>query len=598
MGMVVNDIAPIVVTLKDGTILHMDRTGRVLRSSGPSRARFLGGPGSGNFGHAGRPGEIGGSAPSGQTVTTSDVRASLEREGFKTVTMETFPKEVVNAWRNSTGIETPIDATHIPSSTVEGVKAGLKDFQNTKAGDIIKNKTQVGFLKYQDDAQATTAMLGAGNSYLIFNLGDQALENANPSLMPNTIPGQIALAQGLSGDSLNREFYRQVAIHEIGHVLDAAELGGLSAQMVSDLMVNHGPYEGMRVVQQISPYAASGPQEAFAEIFTATVAGRQIKGLEDFQTSIRQRYLTKNPRTLGGPGSGNFGHAGRPGEVGGSAPSGGHEPWTSPGGYMHTGVEWKQPIDTDGRPIPIHVRTVEEGVQLVLQGKVVEVDTPEAAYTLIERLGERAELMQAAGRDAQDFDLCQVTVKGTNLFCAESVRTAEYPEGIPRLRMPQLGGEPIPGSEAAKLPRTPWNPKEVDGASTFKSYLASIGMKTTDEVVPAAGLRASQREMKGLTVGGMMRSYDDGSFDPAKNPIFISSDNYVIDGHHRWAAVVGIDARNNRLGDSTMNVVRVNAPVAEVLHIANLWSERFGIKQLAGVVEQSDKVRAKPEGKS
>lgn len=306
---------------------------------------------------------------------------------------------------------------------------------------------------------------------------------------------------------------------------------------------------------------------------------------------VVERLEREEPITLGGPGSGNFGHAGRPGEVGGSAPRG--EQWTSPGGFHHTGVQWLQPVDESGRPIPIKVETVEEGVALVLDGKVVEVKDPQTAYTLIDRLGAEAIAAKAAGKLAKDFDLCQVTVSGTNLFCAESVRTPEFPQGIPRLRMPQLGGEPIPGSEADKLPRTPWNPKEVDGAGVFKNYLASIGMKTTDEVVPAAKLRASQREMKGLSVGGMMRAYDAKEFDPAKNPIFISSDNYVVDGHHRWAAVVGIDARDGKLGESVMNAVRVNAPISEVLHIANLWSERFGIKQAAGVVAQSDKVRAK-----
>ena len=38
----------------------------------------------------------------------------------------------------------------------------------------------------------------------------------------------------------------------------------------------------------------------------------------------------------------------------------------------------------------------------------------------------------AAGKDAPDYDLCQVTVADTNMFCLESLQTKEYPEGIPR----------------------------------------------------------------------------------------------------------------------------------------------------------------------
>ena len=69
----------------------------------------------------------------------------------------------------------------------------------------------------------------------------------------------------------------------------------------------------------------------------------------------------------------------------------------------------------------------------------------------------------------------------------------------------------------------------------------------------------------------------DKTFDPAKNPVFVSNDHYVVDGHHRWAAVVGRDAEDGVLGDKPMNVIRVDAPISEVLHIANAWSEKFGI---------------------
>ena len=59
----------------------------------------------------------------------------------------------------------------------------------------------------------------------------------------------------------------------------------------------------------------------------------------------------------------------------------------------------------------------------------------------------------AAGKDAPDYDLCQVTVADTNMFCLESLQTKEYPEGIPRVEMPQLSGTPVPGSQADALDR-------------------------------------------------------------------------------------------------------------------------------------------------
>jgi len=259
-------------------------------------------------------------------------------------------------------------------------------------------------------------------------------------------------------------------------------------------------------------------------------------------------------------------------------------PFKDAGGFEHTGITWKQPVDKAGRPIPIKVGSVEEGVLLVQQGKVVEVKDAGTAHTLITRLAEVAAERAAQGRDAQDYDLCQVSVAGSNLFCAESIRNEKYPKGIGRLEMPQLGGKPVPGSEADTLPRNPWDPKEVDGAAHFMSYLQGIGVSTQRDEVPAANLRASQRELVGSIVSKMI---NDTTFQPGKNPIFVSRDGYIVDGHHRWAAVLGRDLMDGKLGDDKINVVRVNAPISEVLHLANAWSARFGIQQRPGVAAQA-----------
>jgi hypothetical protein len=46
-------------------------------------------------------------------------------------------------------------------------------------------------------------------------------------------------------------------------------------------------------------------------------------------------------------------------------------------------------------------------------------------HVLIDKLGEEAKKWAAQGKEAPTFDLCNVTVAGTNLFCAET-------KGIPR----------------------------------------------------------------------------------------------------------------------------------------------------------------------
>lgn len=292
-------------------------------------------------------------------------------------------------------------------------------------------------------------------------------------------------------------------------------------------------------------------------------------------------FLDGALKTAGGAGSGNHGHAGRLGKVGGSAPDSTPD-WQDPGGFEHTGITWKQETDANGRPIPIHADTVEEAAALILQGKVVEVKDVKEAYTLIDKLAQLAQDAKNRGEDAKDYDLCNVSVKGTNIFCASSVRTKEYPNGIPRIEMPQLSGVPTKGSEADALSRD--SKGKVDGSDHFIAYLQGIGIRTSSASVPASTLRASQREIIGSKIQGMMANT---TFDPGAERIFVSRDSYVVDGHHRWAAQVGRDAADGHLGDKKINIIRVNAPISEVLHLANAWATKFGIPQKAGVVQQA-----------
>ncbi len=229
------------------------------------------------------------------------------------------------------------------------------------------------------------------------------------------------------------------------------------------------------------------------------------------------------------------------------------------------------------RETPIRVSNIGRAIELILAGKVVEVSSAKRFNTVLTKLAAMANDAKARGQAAPSYDLCKVTVKGTNLFCAGKLRTAEYPDGVPRIQMPQFSGKAVPGSQASKLPKSDGG--NVDGANAFVRYLTTGGIRVENGSIPAARLKASQAELVGANVAGMMTN---PKFDPAKEPIFVSRDNYVIDGHHRWAAVVGRDAADNRLGQLKMKVIRVDAPISEVLKLANAWTKKFGIAPKSG----------------
>lgn len=238
------------------------------------------------------------------------------------------------------------------------------------------------------------------------------------------------------------------------------------------------------------------------------------------------------------------------------------------------------PVRTAGsyqRQTPIRVSRIGRAIELILQGKVVEISSTRKFNTVLTKLAAMANDAKARGEKAPNYDLCKVSVKGTNLFCVGKLRTKEYPDGVPRIQMPQFSGKAVPGSPASKLPKSEGG--NVDGTKAFIRYLTTKGIRVTEGSIPAARLKASQAELVGANVAGMMTNK---SFDPAKEPIFTSRDNYVIDGHHRWASVVGRDAANSRLGKLRMRELRVDAPISEVLKLANEWTKKFGIAAKSG----------------
>lgn len=228
------------------------------------------------------------------------------------------------------------------------------------------------------------------------------------------------------------------------------------------------------------------------------------------------------------------------------------------------------------RPRAIFVRKVKDAIPLILAGNVVELANPRKVNTLLGKLAKIAKDAEKKGEAAPHYDLCNVTVDGASFFCAGKIRTKEFPAGVPRLAMPQLGGETVPGSAAHQLPHDDKN--RVDAGPEFIDHLQRSGIHTTSESVKADHLIASQAQLVGEKIAKRVAN---PRYKPS-SPIFISRDNYIIDGHHRWATQVAKDAEDNKLGDISIRVIRIDAPITEILPRAIAWSAKFGMKPAAG----------------
>ena len=192
--------------------------------------------------------------------------------------------------------------------------------------------------------------------------------------------------------------------------------------------------------------------------------------------------------------------------------------------------------------------------------------------TIIDKLAELGKQAKEKGEKAPNFNLCKVTVPGTNLYCDGN-------KGIPREDMPQFKGTPEPGSIADKLPKD--ENGEADTEEFFKQMLNKQGIKVSEPAaVPADRLKATQSELVGPKVAGMSKVLADPNhpaYGKITAPIYVSNDGYVLDGHHRWAAIIAHNASNpdNQI---PMKVRVIDEPIEPLVKRSNSFAEKIGIR--------------------
>jgi hypothetical protein len=204
--------------------------------------------------------------------------------------------------------------------------------------------------------------------------------------------------------------------------------------------------------------------------------------------------------------------------------------------------------------------------------------------TDIRKVAEKVKEAKAKGEKI-DINLCQVTVPGTNLYCDDNL-------GIKRKDMPQFKGKPVPGSRAEKMPLN--KDGEVDTEPVFREMLKEKGIKTTQTEVAADQLKATQSELGGDKVIGMMGALEENPQHPSITaPIYVSRDGYVIDGHHRWAAIVAYNAAHPD-AQIPMKVEAIDMDIKDAIPMCNQFAEDMGIAakkqgETTGNVEQQPK---------
>ena len=198
----------------------------------------------------------------------------------------------------------------------------------------------------------------------------------------------------------------------------------------------------------------------------------------------------------------------------------------------------------------------------------IEPKDLEQFNTDIDKVAKQISDAKERGEKAPNINLCDVTVPGTNLYCDDNL-------GIPRAEMPQFKGKPQPGTPAADMEVD--KNGEVDTEPLFKKMLEDKGIKVVQTEVPSDKLKATQSELVGDKVIGMMNALENDPNHPSITaPIYVSRDGYVIDGHHRWAAITAYNAKNpdNQI---PMKVQAIDMDIKEAIPMCNDFAEQQGV---------------------
>ena len=133
-------------------------------------------------------------------------------------------------------------------------------------------------------------------------------------------------------------------------------------------------------------------------------------------------------------------------------------------------------------------------------------------------------------------------------LCDASDNMCKGDLGIPRNLMPQFN--------------TPADIKAYAGFIKTK-----YGIRSRRQTRKAKQLRPSQEEINIDRVEDVVEKIEDKKVDP-NVPLIVSKDNYVIDGHHRWAAY------KTRHPNKQLPVLVIQAPARDVIGSAITWGAK------------------------
>lgn len=284
-------LAPLVLTLEDGTVLYLDEDGNIL-----DELMTLGGTGSGNHGHAGRKGKVGGSSSSSGADATAVNRTAfndlIRSAGLKVAEPSSLTPEMMGD-PNYEPVATPLTQAHLDEANT--VLDAIEEIGGTPHLDHlreqIKRHLEVAAAPHDPPDAVMTTITGKGRVILLINTRSDVGHTLSDSGSDEGYAyaaqeGRIALRATGDRAAAIQKMMRLVALHEIGHVYDAATGGALTdtfGQAVQKAVPDAFEYDMGGIVgtpkllawlrTNVSGYSQASAQEASADAFSILMGG-------------------------------------------------------------------------------------------------------------------------------------------------------------------------------------------------------------------------------------------------------------------------------------------------------------------------------------
>ncbi len=137
--------------------------------------------------------------------------------------------------------------------------------------------------------------------------------------------------------------------------------------------------------------------------------------------------------------------------------------------------------------------------------------------------------------------------------------------GLARNKMPQVASDlPLPDllagdakdrARARAVMTTGGRSNAATVQAQLLRHLKATGVRITRKRIPVGKLRATQSQIQASKAFGMADAYLKGNFPAIDKMIVVSKDGYILDGHHRWAALLTIDPKRQ------MSVIEIGLPM-------------------------------------